>query len=391
MFFGTRHASPGDRVPSLHRSARDGNGIVGAAGGVRADSLTPSFRSLRDNNSMNAPAPLPAHDVSRNDPDSTPARGRAGKWLRLAAGLLLLAVVVALAGPQRILAVLRGANPGWLALGLVANVAANIVSGLRWGQLSRWLGLRVPPAWAVVTYFHGVAVNALMPGAVVGGDMLRAWSLQRLGYPVLESAFSVLLDRSSGLWMLFVIGFLTIAWGADSAIMAALVGRWSVLDGWSLASAAMTIAFVALLLPLLLLLVLPLRLPRHESPRLLRLRNALRRGHAGRQYLAQVALSTTVQLLSIASLVCAARALHVELPFWVIAACAVPIFVMATLPVSFGGWGTREAASAVVLGAFGVAAPMAVAISMIYGVYALLQAAGGLLPVPEAGASSASS
>lgn len=337
---------------------------------------------------MNAPAPLPVDDVSGNDSESAPARGGARKWLRLAAGLLLLAVVVALAGPQRIVAVLRGANPGWLALGLVANVVANIVSALRWRELSRWLDLRVPRAWAVVAYFRGVAVNALMPGAVVGGDMLRAWSLQRLGYPALESGFSVLLDRSSGLWMLFVIGFLALAWGADGAIMAALVGRWHVLDGWPLASIATTIAIAALLLPLLVLLVLPLWLPRHASPRLLRLRRALRRGHMGRQYLVQVALSTIVQLLSIVSLVCAARALQVELPFWVIAACAVPIFVMATLPVSFGGWGTREAASAVTLGAFGVAAPMAVTISMIYGVYALLQAAGGLLPVPEAAAGS---
>jgi uncharacterized membrane protein YbhN (UPF0104 family) len=45
--------------------------------------------------------------------------------------------------------------------------------------------------------------------------------------------------------------------------------------------------------------------------------------------------------------------------------------------VSFGGWGTREAAAALSLGAFGVPAPVAVAISLLYGLFALAQAIVG--------------
>ncbi len=308
---------------------------------------------------------------------------RALKWLRVGAAVALLGVVVALAGPQRVLDTLQGADPGWLALGLAANIGANVMSALRWRELSRWLGLRVRRTWALATYFRGVAVNALLPGAVVGGDMLRAYALQRVGHPGLESGMSVLLDRISGLWMLCVLGFVSIAWGAQTASAQALATRWPALDGWPLGPSALAIAAIALLAPWLVLMAIPRWLPRHESPRLERLRGALRRGHAGRNYVAQIALSTVVQLLAIGSLACAARALHESLPFWAIAACAVPIFVMATLPVSFGGWGTREAAAVVAFGAFGVAAPAAVTISMIYGVYALVQAAGGLAPVPR--------
>lgn len=304
------------------------------------------------------------------------------RWLRVAAAPMLLVLVVVLAGPQRVLETLHGADPGWLALGLLANIAGNVIAALRWRELSRWLGLTAQRAWAVVLYFHGIAVNALLPGAVVGGDMLRIWALQRLGNPAPESGLSVLLDRTSGLWMLFVVGLCALAWGADTASGQHLATRWPAVDGWILRSTALAIAFAAVLAPWAVLMVIPRWLPNHESPRLARFRVALGRAHAGRHYLTQVVLSTIVQALAIASLVCAAHALRVDVAPWAMAVCAVPIFVMATLPVSFGGWGTREAAAAFSLGAFGVAAPAAVTISMIYGIYQLLQATGGLMRVP---------
>ncbi len=309
---------------------------------------------------------------------------RALRWLRVVAAFALLGAVVWLAGPQRVLEAIRGADPRWLALGLALNVAANTGSALRWRELASWFGMRAPRAWAVATYFHGVAVNALLPGAVVGGDMLRAFSLQRLGHPGVDAGMSVLFDRLSGLWMLCVVGFVSLAWGADSESTRSLAARWPALAGSPLAQTALLLAFACLVAPWIGLLVLRRWLPRRESPRLARLHLALRAGHAGRHYFTQIVLSTIVQLLAIGSLVCAARALHVDIPFWAMAACAVPIFVFATLPVSFGGWGTREAAAVLALGAFGVAAPTAVTISMIYGLYGFVQAIGGLAPVPAA-------
>ena len=58
---------------------------------------------------------------------------------------------------------------------------------------------------------------------------------------------------------------------------------------------------------------------------------------------------------------------------------AAPIFVMAALPVSFGGWGTRETAAALCLGAFGAASDSAVAASVLYGLYGACQALIGAL------------
>jgi hypothetical protein len=47
--------------------------------------------------------------------------------------------------------------------------------------------------------------------------------------------------------------------------------------------------------------------------------------------------------------------------------------------VSFGGWGTREAAATVCLGLFGVPAAQAVGVSVLYGLFGLAQALGGSL------------
>jgi uncharacterized membrane protein YbhN (UPF0104 family) len=72
-----------------------------------------------------------------------------------------------------------------------------------------------------------------------------------------------------------------------------------------------------------------------------------------------------------------------------VAVAAVPVFVLATVPVSFGGWGTREAAAVAVLAPLGVAAPTALAASLLYGLYPVVQSLLALwpLPAPQAPAS----
>ena len=60
--------------------------------------------------------------------------------LRGLLGLALLAAVLALADPARVLAQLRQAHIGWLLAGLAAGIASNLVSALRWRALARWLG-----------------------------------------------------------------------------------------------------------------------------------------------------------------------------------------------------------------------------------------------------------
>lgn len=315
-------------------------------------------------------------------------RPRARAVLRIALALALLAVLLWWVDPRALWPLLAGADPLWLALGLAAAVAANAASALRWWLLARWLGARVSAGWALVKYFHGVAINAVLPGAVVGGDLYRAHALTRAGLPAMESGVSVLVDRVGGLWVLIVLGALAAAWGlAAGGGAAALRALGLDLAGHGPALLAGAAA-LGLLLPLVLLLAWRRGLspataaaapPRWPS----RLARLAQRPHALAQYGWQVLGSVVVQLLSVGALLCAGQAVGVELPAWAWAVAAVPVFLLAALPIGFGGWGTREVAAVLALTAFGVGAAEAVVVALLYGLAALLQAlavaaAGGL-------------
>ena len=289
--------------------------------------------------------------------------------LRGLLGGALLVAVIALADPARVLAQLRQAHVGWLLAGLAAAVASNVVSALRWRALARWLGAEVSVRDATRWYFQAIGLNALLPGAVLGGDLYRAVVLRRAGQATLASSWSVVLDRVSGLWMLCAIG------GLGAALCADVLAPWLRLPAG--AFAALMLAGTALWLATPW--TLPALLRRWGVRWLAPLRAAAQRPDFNRQMGWQALASAAVQLLSAAALAAGGLALSVQLPLAAWAFAIAPVFLMAALPVSVGGWGTREAAAVASLAPFGVAAPAAVGVGVIYGLYALVQGAMGAL------------
>ncbi|KQP18009.1 hypothetical protein ASF43_09125 [Pseudorhodoferax sp. Leaf267] len=300
--------------------------------------------------------------------------------------LMLMAAVLWAADLPAVADRLRQARTPWMLASLACAVAGNLISAWRWRSIARWLGHEMPLGQAARVYFQAVALNALLPGAVVGGDVYRAAALRRRGLGMLEAGLSVLLDRLSGLWILAVLGLLAAAWGLVAA------------PGAAQALAAMGLPAVpfgvvaALALALLAAPALAILAARRAaakaapgSARWARVATVVRRPQWGREYGRQVLGSAVVQILSVAALACAALALGLDLPYWAWLVSAVPIFVMATLPISFGGWGTREAAAALTLSAFGVAPSAGVAVGILVGLLGLVQAcAGAVLLVLDA-------
>ena len=289
--------------------------------------------------------------------------------LRGLLGGALLVAVIALADPARVLAQLRQAHVGWLLAGLAAAVASNVVSALRWRALARWLGADVSVRDASRWYFQAIGLNALLPGAVLGGDLYRAVVLRRAGQATLASSWSVVLDRVSGLWMLCAIG------GLGAALCADVLAPWLRLPAG--AFAALMLAGTALWLATPW--TLPALLRRWGVRWLAPLRAAAQRPDFNRQMGWQALASAAVQVLSAAALAGGGLALGVQLPLAAWAFAIAPVFLMAALPVSVGGWGTREAAAVASLAPFGVASAAAVGVGVIYGLYALVQGAMGAL------------
>ncbi|MFN3730979.1 lysylphosphatidylglycerol synthase transmembrane domain-containing protein [Comamonas testosteroni] len=288
-------------------------------------------------------------------------------------GIALLAAVVYLANPVQLWGRLQQANPWWLLGGFGISIASNVVSAWRWRAMARWLGAEMSLASGMRWYFQAIGLNVLLPGAVVGGDVYRAIALQKTGQAKAASNLSVILDRVSGLWMLCAIG------GLGAVACASTLAPWVHMN---------TAVFIALLLAVIVLwLLLPWIVLQGLRSNWFKLPGAwlepVRMAAGSPNFLLQLwvqaASSALVQLLSAGALACGAMALGLHLSLAVWAFVIAPVFLMAALPVSVGGWGTREAAAVAALAPFGVPAALAVGIGLLYGVFALGQGALGAL------------
>jgi uncharacterized membrane protein YbhN (UPF0104 family) len=278
--------------------------------------------------------------------------------LRIVAGVAVLAAAIWYIDPRALARSLAGVNPWLFAAAVGIAILSNLGSAVRWAAIARGLGLVSSTANFLVMYGRAVTTNMVLPGALVGGDMLRSFQLHRLGNPLIASAWSVFLDRASGLWIL-----------CGMSALAAL-GVWF----WR-PDIPMLPAYSAVLAALFIAPLLPIPLPSRGrigeiGQNLLRSRPVLIRS-AG--------YSCVVQLLAAGTLWICGLSLGLTLSYPLMLAAAAPIFIMAALPIGVAGFGAREAAAVAVLGALGVPAELAFTTGLLYGIAAVVQ---GILAAP---------
>ncbi len=271
------------------------------------------------------------------------------------------------------------ADPGWLGAGFVASLAASLLSALRWHALACWLGMPVPRARMILAYWRGVMANTVLPGATLGGDALRSLHLKEQGHSLSRAAASVVLDRLSGLWMLVSISLAMTVAALSSGLLPETTLSLSLVAAVVLTLVALAAPAVVLWLSGRMLNLFPLALGSKVRPMAAALGVLSVRAMLLHMYGKQMLWSGSVQLFSILAFACGGYAIGLDLPWWQFVIAAGPIFAFAALPVGVGGWGTREAAAAVVLGAFAVPHEAAVACAILYGLFATLQGLLGAL------------
>jgi glycosyltransferase 2 family protein len=282
---------------------------------------------------------------------------------RLLISVALLGVIAWAVDGAGLLRRLASADFRWFGLAVVLGILANVISAWRWLIISRHLGLTASAASLLPAYGRGVTLNTVLPGATLGGDAYRAVALQKLGNPMLKAAASVALDRLSGLWALFVISWA--AWLALAAVPETGLAPPTLLAHIAGITLAVIAPFAARSLGA------RLSLNPHQFPaRLLRLLSETAR-------LAQVtfASSAVVQIATIAALWAALHAVTPDVPVLYLTAIAAPVFLATALPVSVGGYGTREAAMATYYALAGLPADVAVAGALLHGLAVTLQGA----------------
>jgi uncharacterized membrane protein YbhN (UPF0104 family) len=266
---------------------------------------------------------------------------------------------------------IRTSDLGALVAGTVVLAFQPIIGALRWSIILSALGTPIPAGSALRWNYVGVFFGQALP-ATVGTDFVRIWLAGGSTVGWHDAVVSVALDR---LAMLILLA-LFLLFGL-SRIGEITTVPWL---GW-LIPPVLVCGIAGVLLLTFLDRLIPARLDRHRSVR------GLRHVAMGtrRLFASPVALGLTVALcvLSYTSLMTSiffyARAFGAGTELVDIIVLVPPVLVASMLPVSLGGWGTREIAMVAALGIVGIAPETAVLTSIWLGLSSIIVSLPGAL------------
>ncbi|QNI03652.1 flippase-like domain-containing protein [Halomonas sp. SH5A2] len=289
-------------------------------------------------------------------------------WLRrvVVSGLLLGAVALWV-DPQAIVAQVQRFSPGWVLLALLISVGQVVLSAWRWQLTARLIEVPIRFGYALREYYLALLVNQLLPGGVLG-DAGRAHRHASQSASRGRAWRAVIIERVSG----------QVALGLLTLVALALSPLWHAALGWSVwlfigIAGVLAVGFTTVVVGLAR--KGSLNLPRW----CLAVGRDIQRGllTAGVWPL-QLLSSLTIVFSYGLVMVCAARAIGVELPVSSLLALA-PVMLLAMLvPFSVAGWGVREGAAAGIWVWVGLPTAQGVAVSLAYGVVVLLASLPGL-------------
>jgi uncharacterized membrane protein YbhN (UPF0104 family) len=273
---------------------------------------------------------------------------------RTLAGPLLIAVVVWLVEPGRVVSQLARFDPRWLVPIAALSLVQFAVSAWRWRFTARRLGLALTPRAAVADYYLAVFLNQCLPAGVLG-DVTRACRHGRASGQPAIAATAVVLERASG-QLAFALMALASLPLAPVLVADRHPGTLVAIGGAALLGVGLIGRYVRYR-------------PDGALPRALLAREA---------WPSQLATSLIVVATYIGIYVLVARGLGVTRPLTVLIPLVPPVLLAMAIPVSVAGWGVREGAAAALWSAAGLPAAEGVAISMAYGAVNLVAALPGL-------------
>ena len=238
----------------------------------------------------------------------------------------------------------------------------------RWRKIVALLGGEIGFGPAFRMMLVGLFFNQTLPSSV-GGDAVRIWYASRAGLPLRVSMNSVLLDRLTGLLALALImgAALPFAWDTVgdaptralllAVLAASFVGAWLVQQ------------FARL----------PARLIERPVLREIAALSTDLRTLAGatRGFATLMALGAISSGLAIAAVAILGAAIGIALGPLAYAALVPAVILFTVIPVSLAGWGVREGAMIVLLGAAGIEAEAAFLVSLLFGACMLAAALPG--------------
>lgn len=305
---------------------------------------------------------------------SVPVSGKGTRWFRIL-GLVILVILLWKIDLNRVLTVMKTADPSLVMIAVVLNLPQIGLKAVRWRRLLKSQNISYPLSSAMLSYFGSIFVGLLTPGRL--GEFIKAWHVHHdCEVPTARAFSSVLADRLFDLYALLLFG--------GAALLSKTVGHQTT------TLAVFAGAATVLILPLMAFLHntafrkmrdIGMRLGKiggklfADGSWLLNLRSGLKE------------LSTPAVLGSIGITACAyalfflqcyllALAVHLNAGF-LQTSFAVALGSLVTLiPISISGLGTREAAVMAYLGSVGVSPDAGLGYSLL--VFVTFYVAGAL-------------
>jgi glycosyltransferase 2 family protein len=290
------------------------------------------------------------------------------RYLRVLAGVGILAALAVRLGTAAVVDGLRSIGPGAVLAALGIGLLTTVFSAWRWCLVVRGLGMRLPLATAVADCYRAVFLNSVLPAGVLG-DVHRAVSHGRQSGDVGRGVRAVVLERSAGQVVLLVVGAGVLL--AQPTLLAAVVERMA--PGFGLVA-----GLLAALAVVVVLGVCAARVPRIRAA-LRTARADTRAGLLSRGTLPGVLLLSAAALAGYLVLfVVAARVAGSEATIGQLLPLLMVALLAMALPLNIGGWGPREAVSAVAFGAVGFTAAQGLTVAVVYGVLSLIACLPGV-------------
>ncbi|NTU80772.1 MAG: flippase-like domain-containing protein [Chloroflexales bacterium] len=309
--------------------------------------------------------------------------------IRVLLSVVLLGWLIAQVDMASVGAILAQTRPGWLMLGILANMIAVLLAAWRWRVLLVGMGVRQSFGNLLRIVLAGTFFSMFLPSSV-GGDIMKMVLIAPDTRRREAAISSVLMDRVVGMAVTIVVGLLAVLF------LPAVWGDTTVMGTLAVATALFCLGVAALFSRTLITLLGRLTpgfiwrriggkvLKVHESIADLRGRPDVLIGSATISGLRQIAICTSV--------FCAGQAFGIAaspVAYFAI----IPITLAITvLPIAINGLGLQDNALILLLGTVGVGAAEALSLSIfIHAMRNLTGLIGGLVfaigrrrsPTPE--------
>jgi glycosyltransferase 2 family protein len=127
--------------------------------------------------------------------------------LKLIVSLSILALILIFkTSIKEVLNVLKTVNIWWLAVSFSLHGLGLLISAIRWQILVKAQGDSAPLSFLIKSYLVGNFFNTILPSRI-GGDVVRIWDGSRYSKTVLKSSAIILVERLSGIVVLFLFAF----------------------------------------------------------------------------------------------------------------------------------------------------------------------------------------